>query len=994
MGLPKRPRDGDRIRRTRKGTGRLADCHVLERRDLPTISAEALHATFVEGRPSGPVTVASFTDSSPGTPDQYSVTIDWGDGSPRSVVVPTPTAGVDSVVGDHTYPHPGFFPVTATIEHTGQGVAGFAQVSIRDPVADAPLQVQGRQLQLAANRAIVDLPVASFTDEAPGGLPSDYRATVDWGDGETSVGTIAPDGDAGDRFLVRATKPTPYAGTGGRAITVSVSAGGPDFQPAGTWASVAPIPTPRNGLAATTGPDGRIYALGGATAGFTPSAAAEVYTPSTNTWARIASLPATRAEPAAATGPDGRIYLIGGYTPDGRGIGVPTTSVFAYDPTTDAWSTVASLPLPLSDLAAASGPDGRIYTIGGYTPGSASPPTFAYTPSTNTWAAVAYLPEFAVDLGAATGPDGRIYAFGGQQDAQYLRAAYALSPGSDAWVRIPDLPVQNAFLAGATGPDGRIDAIGGNDRVDAIASVSAYTPGATAWVAAAGLPTALDYLAATTGLDGRIYAISGAGYSGLPDATVEAYQAIPPGAATAVSTAEVSAPTLSGTGLAIAPTQGAPFSGVVATFRDPGTLAPADLAATIAWGDGTTGPGVVTGAAGQYAVGGTHTYGSHGRFVVTTTLQEVALTAAEGRSTGLATVAPSDVLAGSPRGIASIAGTRFSGVVASFTDTNPSRTAGDFAATIAWGDGTTGPGVITPGRAFAVSGGHKYAGPGIYAVVVSISAPGGNGTTVRSAATVAPTLSVTASAIEAVQRSSFAGTVASFTTDAPDLTAARVAATVDWGDGVRTAGIVSRPGGPGSPFRVAGSHTYARSGAFTLVVTVAIPGRTAAADSRAAVAAQPPPAPRITGLRRAGYHWMPTTIVLSFSGPLDPARARDVGNYVLTGPAPSARAIPIVGAGYDPTANTVTLHPAHRLDVHPRFRYTLVVRGSAPGGLAGPTGVPLDGAGTGRPGGDYIVTFSGFGPPPTPSRSTVPPSQPLASAGTLAPHMIVPPFRL
>jgi len=31
----------------------------------------------------------------------------------------------------------------------------------------------------------------------------------------------------------------------------------------GTWTAVAPMPTARFGLAATTGPDGRIYAIGG-----------------------------------------------------------------------------------------------------------------------------------------------------------------------------------------------------------------------------------------------------------------------------------------------------------------------------------------------------------------------------------------------------------------------------------------------------------------------------------------------------------------------------------------------------------------------------------------------------------------------------------------------------------------------------------------------------------------------------------------------------------
>jgi kelch-like protein 18 len=63
---------------------------------------------------------------------------------------------------------------------------------------------------------------------------------------------------------------------------------------------------------------------------------------------------------AAATGPDGRIYAIGGY--DGSG---DVASVEAYDPNTDTWSFVASMNYARSAHAATTGLDGTIYSIGG-----------------------------------------------------------------------------------------------------------------------------------------------------------------------------------------------------------------------------------------------------------------------------------------------------------------------------------------------------------------------------------------------------------------------------------------------------------------------------------------------------------------------------------------------------------------------------------------------------------------------------------------------------
>jgi hypothetical protein len=93
----------------------------------------------------------------------------------------------------------------------------------------------------------------------------------------------------------------------------------------------------------------------------------ETYSSGTNSWATVASMPTVRDYLAAATGPDGRIYAIGGDTgTDGvSGDPIVVNTVGAYTPAANRWATVAPMPIWRHEIADATGPDGRIYAIGG-----------------------------------------------------------------------------------------------------------------------------------------------------------------------------------------------------------------------------------------------------------------------------------------------------------------------------------------------------------------------------------------------------------------------------------------------------------------------------------------------------------------------------------------------------------------------------------------------------------------------------------------------------
>ena len=156
---------------------------------------------------------------------------------------------------------------------------------------------------------------------------------------------------------------------------------------------------------------------------------------------------------------------------------------------------------------------------------------------------------------------------------------------------------------------------------------------------------------------------------------------------------------------------------------------------------------------------------------------------------------------------------------------------------------------------------------------------------------------------------------------------------------------------------ISGTPTTAGTFPFTVTATDSTGATASLPLSIVVTPASQVVAPTVQNLQRFGFHEQPTTYVLTFSTALDPASAQNVANYRLSAVSgnKAGPAIPITSAVYDPTTHTVTLHPAHRLNVH--LHYVLVVNGSTPTGVAGATGILLDGQGNGVPGTDYVAHF-------------------------------------
>jgi len=114
-------------------------------------------------------------------------------------------------------------------------------------------------------------------------------------------------------------------------------------------------------------------------------------------------------------------------------------------------------------------------------------------------------------------------------------------------------------------------------------------------------------------------------------------------------------------------------------------------------------------------------------------------------------------------------------------------------------------------------------------------------------------------------------------------------------------------------------------------------------------------APTVVSLVRFGFHMQPTSLVLTFSSALNPTPAQNVNNYQIMNS--SGVVIAVSSAVYDPTALTVTLLSSQLLSLDQV--YQLTVNGTPPNGLTSASGVPIDGAGNGQAGTNFVEMFSG-----------------------------------
>jgi hypothetical protein len=801
-------------------------------------------------------TVATLTDADPGaTVNDYEVSIAWGDGQTSPGTVTADAGGGFIVAGTHTYALPGPYPVTVTVRDTAGASATADSQAVVNANTDAPLTAQAATAHATAAAPFTAV-VATFTDAAPPGDLSDYAATIAWGDGQTSPGTVTADPQGAARFDVIGTHT--YVREGTFAVPVFIRSRGGATVTADSSAVVADAPLNAQGTRVSATEGTPLTAVVATFRDADPYGAAGDYT-ATITWgdgqtsAGVITADARVAGLFAVTGT--HTYAEEGSFPvavavgdrGGAGASARTTAAVADAPLAAAGVEVtATEGAPFTAVVATftdADPGGA---AGGYT---ASISWGDGNVSTGT--VTAARAGFQV-----TGTN--TYAEGGS----YLVRVSILDPGRAAATATTRATVLDPALL-ATGV--LVLATEGAPFSGQVATFRDPSPngravdyGATiTWgdgLTSIGTVTSDPLVAGQFDVTGsHAYAEEGTFALGITLVDLGGTQTAVRGAALVGDGA------LTAAGANVTATEGAPFTGVVATFTDAnpgGTVS--DFTTSITWGDGQTSDGQVTAdptIPGRFAVTGTHTYAEEGSFPVTVAVKDLGGAGTSARTTAAVADAP---LAAA--GVALSAGTRvpFRADVATFTDANPGGKPTDFTATITWGDGFTSPGTVRadPGGAgrFTVTGINTYAEAGTYPVTVTVVDRGGARAVAHSTVTVVtrPAAPPAGSGvtIRAAVGMPFTAPVAAFRDADTARTRRDYTAFIVWSDGFASGGLIlpdpTSSGPPFAPrFTVIGTHAYGEEGVFPVRVVITTEGEASVTVLSTAVIGNvsPPPPP-------------------------------------------------------------------------------------------------------------------------------------------------------
>ncbi len=268
------------------------------------------------------------------------------------------------------------------------------------------------------------------------------------------------------------------------------------------WTQKTPMPTERESLGVAC-VDDKIYAIGGhggSTKGTVFCGINEMYNPATNSWTTLASMPTSRSR-FGATVYHNQIYCFGGLIFDevkdtGTNTKQATDVTEVYNPATDTWRKGA--PMPKTEGATvANMVDGQIYVITGQL-------MYVYSPQTDSWRQAAYVPlPLQVQASCVVGKE--IYAIDGSNSQVY-------NTQTDTWALATPIPqtivggVSAACTITDTAGNSRIFVVGGLDGIYTPTLI--YDPKFQIWGTGTQMPHLTNNLGITV-LDGHMYAIGG-----------------------------------------------------------------------------------------------------------------------------------------------------------------------------------------------------------------------------------------------------------------------------------------------------------------------------------------------------------------------------------------------------------------------------------------------------------------------------------------------------
>jgi N-acetylneuraminic acid mutarotase len=188
---------------------------------------------------------------------------------------------------------------------------------------------------------------------------------------------------------------------------------------------------------------------------------------------------------------NGKVYVIGGYLQLGSSW---SNAVYEYDPLADEWTARASMPQARA-AAAVVAVNGIIYVLGGTAPGMlGTPPTqgYAYDPTTNSWSsAIAQMPAGHEHLTAAV-VGGKIYVVGGRHNVtQNDNFTHVYDPAANSWGSLAPMPTARGGLT-SWSMASRVHVVGGENLAPGGSTYpqhEVYDPATNSWQPGPPLPT-------------------------------------------------------------------------------------------------------------------------------------------------------------------------------------------------------------------------------------------------------------------------------------------------------------------------------------------------------------------------------------------------------------------------------------------------------------------------------------------------------------------------
>jgi Putative Ig domain/Kelch motif len=192
-----------------------------------------------------------------------------------------------------------------------------------------------------------------------------------------------------------------------------------------------------------------------------------------------------------------------------------TMALFArYDPATNTWTTLASMPQAVIMAVASYGGNGKIYIMGGEVVETATNYNLVqiYDIASNTWSAGAVMPDVR-DFASGGYYNGKIYVIAGYNTGNITPAflqVWEYDIAGDSWATKTPIPAANGFGGAASGIiNGKVYVAGGRDSTNALLnSLWIYDIAGDTWTSGTTLPTA-ENVPASVILNGELWVAGG-----------------------------------------------------------------------------------------------------------------------------------------------------------------------------------------------------------------------------------------------------------------------------------------------------------------------------------------------------------------------------------------------------------------------------------------------------------------------------------------------------